>query len=70
MTIDLRTPALVAMGEITGRSDTIADPIELAAEATRPALADAMAPIQSGRGLVLVWGNPVKMATSGKRGSE
>ena len=45
MTIDPRTPVLIAVGEITSRSDTINDPIDLATEATRLALADALAPI-------------------------
>ena len=45
MTVDPRTPVLVAVGEITSRSDEIVDPIDLAAEATRRAFADAGAPI-------------------------
>jgi len=45
MTLDPRTPVLVALGEITNRSDAIVDPIDLAAEATRRAFADAGAPI-------------------------
>ncbi len=45
MTVDPRTPVLVAVGEITSRVDTINDPIDLATEATRLALADASAPI-------------------------
>ncbi len=45
MKIDPRTPVLVAVGEIVNRSDAIVDPIDLAAEATRLAFADACAPI-------------------------
>ena len=45
MTLDPRTPVLVAVGEITDRSDTINDPIDLAIEAARRALADAKVPI-------------------------
>ena len=41
MTIDPRTAVLVAVGEITNRSDTINDPIDLAAEAARRAFADS-----------------------------
>ncbi|RLE18530.1 MAG: acetyl-CoA acetyltransferase [Actinobacteria bacterium] len=45
MTIDQRTPVLVGVGEFTHRSDSIVDPIDLAAEAARRAFADAGAPI-------------------------
>ena len=45
MTIDPRTPVLVAVGEVTNRSATVVDPIELATEATRRAFADAGVPI-------------------------
>ncbi len=45
MTFDPRTPVLVAVGEITNRSDAVVDPIDLAAEAARRAFADAVAPI-------------------------
>ena len=45
MTIDPRTPVLVAVGEVTSRSATVVDPIELATEATRRAFADAGVPI-------------------------
>jgi len=38
--IDPRTPALVGVGQVTNRGDDLVDPISLAAEATRLALAD------------------------------
>ena len=41
MTVDPRTPVLVAVGEFTNRTATVVDPIDLAAEATCRALADA-----------------------------
>jgi acetyl-CoA C-acetyltransferase len=45
MTIDPRTPVLVAVGEVTSRSATVVDPIDLATEATRRAFTDAGVPI-------------------------
>ncbi|MEP1123740.1 MAG: acetyl-CoA acetyltransferase [Ilumatobacter sp.] len=45
MMINPRTPVLVAVGELTNRSDAIVDPIDLAAEAVRLAFADAVAPV-------------------------
>ena len=45
MTIDPRTPVLVAVGEVTNRSATVIDPIDLAAEAAHRALADAGAAV-------------------------
>jgi acetyl-CoA C-acetyltransferase len=39
-TLDPRTPVLVGVGQVTNRSDDLVDPIALAAEATRRALAD------------------------------
>jgi hypothetical protein len=45
MTIDPRTPVLVAVGEVTSRAATVVDPIDLATEATRRAFADAGVPI-------------------------
>lgn len=41
MSIDPRTPVLVGVGQVTNRQGDLVDPITLAAEATRLALADA-----------------------------
>lgn len=41
MSIDPRTPVLVGVGQVTNRGPELVDPIALAAEATRIALADA-----------------------------
>ena len=38
--LDPRTPVLIGVGQVTNRSDELVDPITLAAEATRHALAD------------------------------
>src|SRR5690606_2955668 len=38
--LDPRTPVLVGVGQVTNRGDDLVDPITLAAEATRLALAD------------------------------
>jgi len=38
--LDPRTPVLVGLGQVTSRSEDLVDPITLAAEATRQALAD------------------------------
>ncbi len=44
-TVDPRTPVLVGIGEVTHRSNEFVDPIALAVDATRLALADAGAPV-------------------------